>query len=114
MRSTTGSSPRSNARWRSRAEALRMSGKAVTDDPPAALPMPAIEQPRSWRSILLAPKLAGWATVLILIVAWEAGVRLGHVSPLYLPGPIETAAALYDLFTTGHLQIGRASCRERV
>jgi ABC-type nitrate/sulfonate/bicarbonate transport system permease component len=80
-----------------------MSGKAITEAQPVTLRAPSTAQPKSWRQILLAPKLAGWATVLILIAAWEAGVRLGHVSPLYLPGPIETAAALYDLFATGHL-----------
>src|SRR5271163_2966409 len=98
MRSTVASSPRSSVRWPWRAEAPRMSGRTITEVEPIGLRAPPAAPPRSRWTILLAPKLAGWATVLILMIAWEAGVRLGRVSPLYLPGPIATAVALYDLF----------------
>jgi ABC-type nitrate/sulfonate/bicarbonate transport system permease component len=80
-----------------------MSDRAIAEVESIGVRAPPAAPPRSWRTILLAPKLAGWATVLILMIAWEAGVRLGRVSPLYLPGPIATAVALYDLFATDHL-----------
>lgn len=82
-----------------------MSGRTITEVEPIGLRAPPAAAPRSRWTILLAPKLAGWATVLILMIAWEAGVRLGRVSPLYLPGPIATAVALYDLFATDHLLV---------
>jgi NitT/TauT family transport system permease protein len=91
-----------------------MDGKATTAVPPVELQAPPAAPARSWRAMLLAPELSGWAAVLVVVVAWEAGVRLGKVSPLYLPGPLETGGTLYDLFATGHLMADTAVTLSRI
>lgn len=45
----------------------------------------------------------GWAALVLVLVAWEAFVRLADVPILYLPGPSTIVVALYDLFVHGGL-----------
>lgn len=44
-----------------------------------------------------------WAMPLLLLLVWEAGVRLGFISPVLLPAPTQVAAAGLRLFQTGEL-----------
>ena len=45
----------------------------------------------------------GWVALALVLVAWEAFVRLADIPVLYLPGPTTVVAALYDLLLHGGL-----------
>jgi ABC-type nitrate/sulfonate/bicarbonate transport system permease component len=47
--------------------------------------------------------LAGAATLLLLIVLWQIGASVGVIPTLFLPAPIDIAAALYHLAISGEL-----------
>ncbi|MBN8440690.1 MAG: ABC transporter permease [Thauera sp.] len=55
-----------------------------------------------WAGRLLA-QFRGWAVPLILVVAWEAVVRLGWISAHLLPAPSELVATLIELAGSGDL-----------
>lgn len=57
---------------------------------------------RVWAGRLLA-QFRGWAVPLILVVAWEAVVRLGWISAHLLPAPSELVATLIELAGSGDL-----------
>lgn len=50
-----------------------------------------------------ARPIAGAATLLGLIVIWQAGCSLGLISPLFLPAPVGVAHALVSLGLSGEL-----------
>lgn len=45
----------------------------------------------------------GWVALALVLVAWEAFVRLADIPVLYLPGPSTVVVALYDLLLHGGL-----------
>lgn len=45
----------------------------------------------------------GWGALLLVLVLWEAFVRLGNIPILYLPGPIAITRSLVKLFVEGNL-----------
>lgn len=48
-------------------------------------------------------RLAAVAAFAGLILAWQAAISFGLVSPVFLPSPVEVAAALRDLTVSGEL-----------
>lgn len=48
-------------------------------------------------------RILPWASVAIVLLAWEGAVRLGNISPLYLPGPVAIVTSLIEQFRTGGL-----------
>lgn len=57
-----------------------------------------LEEPRrSWLSRRQNP-LIGLATVILALVAWQVVVSTGAVQTIILPGPVDVAHALVDLF----------------
>jgi NitT/TauT family transport system permease protein len=64
-------------------------------------PAPARTTPR----LLGAPQTLAWASVIAVLLLWEAVVRLAHLNPIYLPAPTGIVRALIDLFANGRLGI---------
>src|SRR5689334_17554925 len=62
-------------------------------------------RPVSARPIFSAPQALAWASVVIVILLWEAIVRIAHLNPIYLPAPSGIVRALIDLFANGKLGI---------
>jgi NitT/TauT family transport system permease protein len=54
------------------------------------------------RRVVPQPVIA-WASVVVVLVAWEVLVRARGISPLYLPGPIAILRSLIEQFRTGGL-----------
>jgi NitT/TauT family transport system permease protein len=44
-----------------------------------------------------------WASMVAVLLAWEAFVRLDRISPLYLPGPVAILRSLIEQFRNGGL-----------
>jgi NitT/TauT family transport system permease protein len=61
-----------------------------------------------------AQRLISWGSVLVVLVAWEVAVRLGHISPLYLPGPIAILRSLIEQFRDGGLALDCAITLYRI
>ncbi len=51
----------------------------------------------------VARPLAGAATLVGLVLLWQAACSAGWMSPLFLPAPVSVAAALYHLTVSGQL-----------
>lgn len=51
---------------------------------------------------------------LVLVLAWEAGSRLGWIGPLVLPAPSEALAALVELAQSGNLLTHLAASLQRL
>ena len=47
--------------------------------------------------------LVGAATLIGLVLLWQAGASLGLIHSLFLPSPVTIATALYDLTISGEL-----------
>ena len=68
--------------------------------------MPRLDGPVAFRGGGFAPRdhgLAGAATLIGLVLLWQAGASLGLIHSLFLPAPVTIAAALYDLTISGEL-----------
>jgi ABC-type nitrate/sulfonate/bicarbonate transport system permease component len=66
----------------------------------------ALERSIPFRAAGFSPQnrpLAGVATLIALILAWQAGSSSGFIPELFLPSPAEVAAALTRLAVTGEL-----------
>ncbi|MDP9372767.1 MAG: ABC transporter permease [Chloroflexota bacterium] len=78
----------------------------AVEEQPVAAPIPAdvgrrparprAPNPRVWRGWLRT-----WAVLLVVLVAWEAAVRLRGISALVLPGPLRIWASLADGLGSG-------------
>jgi ABC-type nitrate/sulfonate/bicarbonate transport system permease component len=68
--------------------------------------MPRVEGTVPFRGGGFAPRnipLAGAATLLGIVVLWQIGDSIGLISSLFLPAPVNIAAALYHLTISGEL-----------
>ena len=68
--------------------------------------MPRIDGPVAFRGGGFAPRSHAWAgaaTLVLLVVLWQAGVSAGLIRSLFLPAPVTIAAALYHLTISGEL-----------
>lgn len=76
-----------------------MSSEAtVRPDAGVAAPL-VLTPPRTTSSV----RWQGWVALVLVLIAWEAFVRLADIPILYLPGPSAIIVALYDLFVHGGL-----------
>ena len=62
-------------------------------------------RPRNTQNVFSAPQTLAWASVIFVLLLWEAVVRLAHLNPIYLPAPSGIVRALIDLFANGRLGI---------
>lgn len=51
------------------------------------------------------PRVLGWGSIVLVLVAWEMAARLAGVSALYLPRPSQIVVALVTLFGSGGLAV---------
>jgi ABC-type nitrate/sulfonate/bicarbonate transport system permease component len=68
--------------------------------------MPRLDGPVAFRGGGFRPRdhaLAGAATLIGLVLLWQAGASLGLIHSLFLPAPVTIATALYDLTISGEL-----------
>src|SRR6185369_6244130 len=54
-------------------------------------------------ALLDDPRVLGWGSIVLVLVAWELLARLFNVSALYLPRPSQIVVALISLFGSGGL-----------
>jgi NitT/TauT family transport system permease protein len=54
-------------------------------------------------ALLDDPRVLGWGSIVLVLVAWELLARLFNVSALYLPRPSQIVVALITLFGSGGL-----------
>src|SRR5579885_599777 len=80
-----------------------MRGPPRLEEDTAALPPP--EPARSRRSPLDDPRVLGWGSIALVLIVWELAARLSAVSPLYLPRPSQSAAALGAMVAIGGLAL---------
>ena len=52
--------------------------------------------PARWRAVTADPRVIGWGFLFALLVVWEIAVRLGNISPLYLPRPSGIVTVLFQ------------------
>jgi ABC-type nitrate/sulfonate/bicarbonate transport system permease component len=67
-----------------------------------ASPKPVV-MPRARRSLLDDPRVLGWGSVALVLIAWELIAILTGVNRLYLPRPTQIVVALFDMFANGRL-----------
>ena len=56
-------------------------------------------------SLLDDPRVLGWGSVVLVLVAWELTAILTGVNRLYLPRPTQIVVALFDMFAEGRLAV---------
>lgn len=66
------------------------------------------------RSLLDDPRVLGWGTVALVLVAWELIAILTGVNRLYLPRPTQIVVALFDMFANGRLSVDLLATLSRV
>lgn len=54
------------------------------------------------------------ASLVVLLLAWEAATRFGLVNEIFLPSPLEVCAALYQLWADGTLWIHVSASLSRI
>jgi sulfonate transport system permease protein len=85
-----------------RIEASRREATAHADEKAgASLPAQSSGLRRSARAILVG--LLPWAFPIAVLVVWEAGARLGLISPRLLPAPSAVASAFWETARSGVL-----------
>jgi ABC-type nitrate/sulfonate/bicarbonate transport system permease component len=71
--------------------------------------------PRGTRRALLDdPRVLGWGSVALVLIAWELIALLTGVNELYLPRPTQIVVALFDMFTNGRLAVDLFATLARV
>jgi NitT/TauT family transport system permease protein len=92
----------------------------MTDQPIAeplsnriASPKPAV-MPNARRSLLDDPRVLGWGSVALVLIAWELIAILTGVNRLYLPRPTQIVVALVDMFANGRLLADLVATLSRV
>src|SRR3954469_19528820 len=55
------------------------------------------------RSVFDNPRVLGWGSVALVLIAWELTAVLTGVSRLYLPRPTQIVVALVEMFANGRL-----------
>jgi NitT/TauT family transport system permease protein len=81
----------------------------------AAAPRDHIIAPRSARHPLFDdPRVLGWGSVALVLIAWELIARLTGVNELYLPRPTQIVVALFDMFANGRLAVDLLATLARV
>jgi NitT/TauT family transport system permease protein len=66
------------------------------------------------RSLLDDPRVLGWGSVALVLIAWELIARLTGVNELYLPRPTQIVVALFDMFANGRLAVDLVATLARV
>jgi len=66
------------------------------------------------RSLLDDPRVLGWGSVALVLIAWELIARLTGVNELYLPRPTQIVVALFDMFAEGKLAVDLAYTLYRI
>lgn len=66
------------------------------------------------RSLLDDPRMLGWGSVALVLIAWELIAILTGVNELYLPRPTQIVVALFDMFANGRLAVDLAATLARV
>ncbi len=66
------------------------------------------------RSMLDDPRILGWGSVALVLIAWELIAILTGVNELYLPRPTQIVVALFDMFANGRLAVDLAATLARV
>jgi len=91
-------------------------------DQPIAKPLAPVTTPRdrivkargTRRSMLDDPRMLGWGSVALVLIAWELIAILTGVNELYLPRPTQIGIALFDMFVNGRLVVDLAATLARV
>ena len=91
-------------------------------DQPIAQPLAPDAKPRdrivaargARRSMLDDPRMLGWGSVALVLIAWELIAILTGVNELYLPRPTQIVVALFDMFANGRLAVDLAATLARV
>jgi len=91
-------------------------------DQPIAEPLAPVTKPRdrivaargTRRSMLDDPRMLGWGSVALVLVAWELIAILTGVNELYLPRPTQIVVALFDMFANGRLAFDLGATLARV
>jgi NitT/TauT family transport system permease protein len=91
-------------------------------DQPIAEPLVPVTKPRdrivaargARRSMLDDPRMLGWGSVALVLIAWELIAILTGVNELYLPRPTQIVVALFDMFANGRLAVDLAATLARV
>ena len=78
-----------------------------------ASPQPAV-MPNARRSLLDDPRVLGWGSVALVLIAWELTAILTGVNRLYLPRPTQIVVALFDMFANGRLLADLVATLSRV
>jgi NitT/TauT family transport system permease protein len=69
----------------------------VHPDAPVAPKLPVA------RGLLDDPRVLGWGSVALVLLAWELGALVAGVNPIYLPRPTQIVVALVEMFASGGL-----------
>lgn len=91
-------------------------------DQPIDEPLAPVTKPRdrivaargARRSLLDDPRMLGWGSVALVLIAWELIAILTGVNELYLPRPTQIVVALFDMFANGRLAVDLAATLARV
>lgn len=84
-------------------------------NPAPALGAPAKPVPFRGRGFVVRQRrLVGWIVFLSLLATWEAGSRLGLISPIVLPAPSEAFEAFMDLVRSGNLWLHMSASLQRL
>ena len=78
----------------------------------AQKPVPAPSAMR--RSLLDDPRVLGWGSVALELIAWELTAILTGVNRLYLPRPTQIVVSLIDMFASGRLAVDLGATLSRV
>lgn len=78
---------------------------------------PILDGPVPFRASGFAPRdsgIAGAATLVVLVLLWQAGASAGLISTLFLPPPVNIAVALYQLAISGQLWVELSASLQRL
>jgi len=91
-----------------------MSDRPIAEPLAAAASRHAIAPRTAHRSLLDDPRMLGWGSVALVLIAWELIALLTGVNELYLPRPTQIVVALFDMFTNGRLAVDLFATLARV
>ncbi len=80
-----------------------MSDHPVAERPTLRHAAPVPVKPAA--ALLDDPRVLGWGSVVLVLVAWELTALLTGVNRLYLPRPTQIVVALFDMFANGRLTV---------
>jgi ABC-type nitrate/sulfonate/bicarbonate transport system permease component len=82
---------------------------------PMSSPRAATAMPFRGGGFVIAPRpRTAVASIVVLVLAWQAASHFGLVSDLFLPSPLKVCAALYELWADGTLWLHISASLSRI